>query len=88
LEASAEDRATALVESAMFALMKIGCMSEQEADGLDWLLVEKNPSARELRSLIIELEDKVLGCDKASYDQALAVIRLLKEAWREVMYYE
>jgi len=88
LEASAEDRATALVESAMFALMKIGCMSESEADGLGWVLEEKRPTARELRSLIIELEDKALGCDKASYDQALAVIRLLREAWREVMYYE
>jgi len=88
LEASNEDRATALVESAMFALMKIGCMSEQEADGLGWVLEKKRPTARELRSLIIELEDKALGCDKASYDQALAVIRLLKEAWKEVMYYE
>jgi len=88
LEASSKDRATALIDSAILALMKFGCMSESEADGLGWILEEKTPTAQELRSLIIELEDKALGCDKASYDQALAVVRLLREAWREVMYHE
>jgi len=88
LEASAEDRAVALISSAMLVLMRIGCMSEQEADGLDWVLSAKTPSAKELRSLIIELEDRALSCDKVSYDQALAVVRLLREAWKEVRSYE
>jgi len=88
LEASAEDRAVALIDSAMLALMRIGCMSEQEADGLGWILSAKTPSAKELRSLIIELEDRALSCDKVSYDQALAVVRLLREAWKEVRDYE
>jgi len=88
VEASAEDRAAALVDSAILALLRIGCMSEQEADGLGWIIEEKAPSAKELRGLIIELEDRALGCDKASYDQVLAVVRLLREAWKEVRGYE
>jgi len=84
VEASAEDRAQALVDSAILALVRIGCMSEQEADGLGWIIEEKSPSAKELRGLIIELEDRALGCDKASYDQALVIIKLLREAWAEV----
>ena len=84
MEASAEDRAQALVDSAILALMRTGCMSEQEADGLGWIIEEKAPSAKELRGLIIELEDRALGCDKISYDAALAIIKLLREAWAEV----
>jgi len=84
VEASAEDRAQALVDSAILALMRTGCMSEQEADGLGWIIEEKAPSAKELRGLIIELEDRALGCDKISYDAALAIIKLLREAWAEV----
>jgi hypothetical protein len=72
----------------MLALMRIGCMSENEADGLGWILEEKTPSAKELRGLIIELEDRALSCDKVSYDQALAVVKILREAWKEVRGYE
>ena len=88
MEASEKDRAVALISSAMLALMRIGCMSENEADGLDWALSAKTPSAKELRSLIIELEDRALSCDKVSYDQALAVVKILREAWKEVSGYE
>jgi hypothetical protein len=72
----------------MLLLVKNGCMSEQEADGLVWLLVEKAPSAQELRGLIIELEDRALSCDKVPYERALAVVKLLREAWKEVRGYE
>jgi len=88
LEASAEDRAVALIDSAILVLVRVGCISGNEADGLGWLLEEKTPTAQELRSLIIELEDRALSCDKASYDQALAVVKLLREAWKEVRGYE
>ena len=88
MEASEKDRAAALIDSALLMLVGNGCMSEQEADGLSWVLGEKTPSAKELRSLIIELEDRALSCDKVSYDQALAVVRLLREAWKEVRGYE
>jgi len=84
VEATAEDRAQALVDSAVLALVRVGCMSEQEADGLGWIIEEKAPSAKELRGLIIELEDRALSCDKASYDAVLAVVKLLREAWAEV----
>ena len=84
MEATAEDRAQALVDSAVLALVRVGCMSEQEADGLGWIIEEKAPSAKELRGLIIELEDRALSCDKASYDAVLAVVKLLREAWAEV----
>jgi len=88
LEASAEDRAAALLNSALLMLVQNGCMSENEADGLSWILVEKTPSAKELRGLIIELEDRALSCDKVSYDRALAVVKILREAWKEVSGYE
>lgn len=88
MEASAEDRAAALIDSALLMLVGDGCMSENEADGLSWVLVEKTPSAKELRNLIIELEDRALSCDKVSYDRALAVVKILREAWKEVSGYE
>jgi len=88
LEASEKDRAAALIDSALLMLVGNGCMSEQEADGLGWILVEKTPSVKELRGLIIELEDRALSCDKMPYDRALAVVKILREAWKEVRDYE
>jgi len=64
-------------------LFKHGCITDGEAEGLlDWALEEGILTAKGLRNLVLGLEDRALSCDNK--DVALAAVRLLREAWKEL----
>ncbi len=83
MEETNELRAQALIDSAVLLLSMYGCITDGEAEGLlDWALEEGILTAKGLRNLTLGLEDRALSCDKK--DVALAAIKMLREAWKEL----
>jgi len=83
MEETNELRAQALIDVVTLLLLKYGCITDGEAEGLlDWALEEGILTAKGLRNLVLGLEDRALSCDNK--DVALAAVRLLREAWKEL----
>jgi len=83
MEETNELRAQALIDCVTLLLLKHGCITDKEAEGLlDWTLEEDMLTAEELQNLILGLEKRALGCDDK--DVALVATKLLKEAWKEL----
>jgi len=83
MEETNELRAQALIDCVTLLLFKHGCITDGEAEGLlDWALEEGILTAKGLRNLVLGLEDRALSCDNK--DVALAAVRLLREAWKEL----
>jgi len=83
MEEANELRAQALIDCVTLLLLKHGCITDGEAEGLLDLALEKGiPTAKELQNLILGLEERALSCDDK--DVALAATKLLKEAWKEL----
>jgi len=83
MEEANELRAQALIDCVTLLLLKHGCITDGEAEGLlDWALEEGMLTAEELQNLILGLEERALGCDDK--DVALVAAKLLKEAWKEL----
>jgi len=83
MEEANELRAQALIDCVTLLLLKHGCITDGEAEGLLDLALEKGiPTAKELQNLILGLEERALSCDDE--DVALAAAKLLKEAWKEL----
>jgi len=83
MEETNELRAQALIDVVTLLLLKHGCITDGEAEGLlDWALEEGILTAKGLRNLVLGLEDRALSCDNK--DVALAAVRLLREAWKEL----
>jgi len=83
MEETNELRAQALIDCVTLLLFKHGCITAEEAKGLlDWTLEEDIPTAKVLRNLILGLEDRALSCDNK--DVALAAVKMLREAWKEL----
>jgi len=83
MEETNELRAQALIDCVTLLLLKHGCITDEEAEGLlDWALEEGILTAKVLRNLILGLEDRALSCDKK--DVALATVKMLREAWKEL----
>ena len=78
MEETNELRAQALIDSVVLLLLKHGCITDGEAEGLLDLALEKDI----LTAKILGLEDRALSCDNK--DVALAAVRLLREAWKEL----
>jgi len=83
MEETNELRAQALIDSVALLLLRYGCITDGEAEGLlDWALEEGILTAKGLRNLILGLEDRALSCDNK--DVAMAAVNLLREAWKEL----
>ena len=83
MEETSELRAQALVDSVALLLLRHGCITDGEAEGLlDWAHEEGTLTAKGLRNLILGLEDRALSCSKK--DVAMAAVKLLREAWKEL----
>jgi hypothetical protein len=83
MEETNELRAQALIDAVALLLLRHGCITDGEAEGLlDWALEEGTLTAKGLRNLILGLEDRALSCDKK--DVALAAVKMLREAWKEL----
>jgi len=83
MEETDELDAQALIDCVALLLFKHGCITAEEAKGLlDWTLEEDILTAKVLRNLILGLEDRALSCDKK--DVALAAVKMLREAWKEL----
>jgi len=83
MEETDELDAQALIDCVALLLFKHGCLTDEEAKGLlDWTLEEDILTAKVLRNLILGLEDRALSCDKK--DVALAAVKMLREAWKEL----
>jgi len=83
MEETNELRAQALIDVVTLLLLKYGCITDGEAEGLlDWALKEGILTAKGLRNLVLGLEDRALSCDNK--DVALAAVKMLREAWKEL----
>jgi len=83
MEETDELDAQALIDCVALLLFKHGCLTDKEAEGLlDWTLEEDMLTAEELQNLILGLEERALSYDNK--DVALAAVKLLKEAWKEL----
>ena len=83
MEETNELRAQALIDVVTLLLLRHGCITDKEAEGLlDWALEEGILTAKGLRNLILGLEDRALSCDNK--DVALAAVKMLREAWKEL----
>jgi len=83
MEETNELRAQALIDCVTLLLLKHGCITDKEAEGLlDWTLEEDMLTAEELQNLILGLEKRALSCDNK--DVALVAAKLLKDAWKEL----
>ena len=65
--------------SVLTLLERYGCLHTNEAEGLRWLIEDTNVTEAELRGLLLELKDRVMGCDAVPMPLALSVGRQITE---------
>ena len=78
MEETNELRAQALIDCVALLLLKHGCITDGEAEGLLDLALEKDI----LTAKILGLEERALSC--GNKDVALAAAKLLMMAWKEL----
>jgi hypothetical protein len=78
MEETNELRAQALIDCVTLLLLKHGCITDGEAEGLLDLTLEKGI----LTAKVLGLEERALECDNK--EVALVAIKLLSMAWKEL----
>jgi len=65
--------------SVLTLLERYGCIKGNEAEGLRWLIEDASVTEAELKGLLLELKDKVMGCDVIPMPLALSIARQITE---------
>jgi len=60
-------------------LERYGCIKGNEAEGLRWLIEDTTITDAELKGLLLELKDRVIGCDTVPMPLALSIARQISE---------
>jgi len=65
--------------SAITLLERYGCIKANEAEGLRWLVEDSAVTDAELKALLLELKDRVMGCDAVPLSLAFSYARQISE---------
>ena len=68
-----------VARSVLTLLERYGCLHANEAEGLRWLIEDRSITEAELKGLLLELKDRVMGCDAIPMPLALSVGRQISE---------
>jgi hypothetical protein len=68
-----------MARSVLTLLERYGCIKGNEAEGLRWLIEDTTITEAELKGLLLELKDKVIGCDAIPMALALSIARQITE---------
>jgi hypothetical protein len=68
-----------MARSVLTLLERYGCIKGNEAEGLRWLIEDTSVTEAELKGLLLELKDKVMGCDAVPMALALSIARQITE---------
>jgi len=60
-------------------LERYGCLHTNEAEGFRWLIEDTTITDAELKALLLELKDRVMGCDAVPMPLALSIARQISE---------
>jgi len=52
-----------VARSVLTLLERYGCLHTNEAEGLRWLIEDSSITDAELKGLLLELKDRLIGCD-------------------------
>ena len=65
--------------SVLTLLERYGCLHSNEAEGFRWLIEDTTITDAELKGLLLELKDRVMGCDAVPMPLALSIARQITE---------
>jgi hypothetical protein len=65
--------------SVLTLLERYGCLHTNEAEGLRWLIEDTTITDAELKGLLLELKDRLIGCDAVPMPLALSMARQISE---------
>ena len=68
-----------VARSVLTLLERYGCLHTNEAEGLRWLIEDRSITDAELKGLLLELKDRLMGCDAVPLPLALSVGRQIAE---------
>ena len=68
-----------VARSVLTLLERYGCIKGNEAEGLRWLIEDTTITDAELKGLLLELKDRVIGCDTIPMPLALSIARQVSE---------
>jgi hypothetical protein len=68
-----------VARSVLTLLERYGCIKGNEAEGLRWLIEDTTITEAELKGLLLELKDRVIGCDAVPMPLALSIARQVSE---------
>ena len=68
-----------VARSVLTLLERYGCLHANEAEGLRWLIEDTTITEAELKGLLLELKDRLMGCDAIPMPLALSVGRQISE---------
>jgi len=68
-----------VARSVLTLLERYGCIKGNEAEGLRWLIEDTTISDAELKGLLLELKDRLIGCDAIPMPLALSIARQISE---------
>ena len=68
-----------VARSVLTLLERYGCLHTNEAEGLRWLIEDTSITEAELKGLLLELKDRVIGCDAIPISLALSIARQISE---------
>jgi len=65
--------------SVLIVLERYNCVKETEAEGLRWLIEDPKVTDAGLKTLLLELKDRLIGCDNVPMPIALSLARQISE---------
>jgi len=68
-----------VARSVLTLLERYGCLHSNEAEGLRWLIEDTTITEAELKGLLLELKDRLIGCDAIPMPLALSMARQISE---------
>jgi len=68
-----------VARSVLTLLERYGCLHTNEAEGLRWLIEDRSITEAELKGLLLELKDRLMGCDAIPLPLALSIGRQISE---------
>ena len=68
-----------VARSVLTLLERYGCLHTNEAEGFRWLIEDTSITDAELKALLLELKDRVIGCDAIPMALALSYARQISE---------
>jgi hypothetical protein len=68
-----------MARSVLTLLERYGCLHTNEVEGLRWLIEDTTITEAELKGLLLELKDRVMGCDSVPMPLALSIARQITE---------